>query len=84
MPNKLLSVTVKGRHKTWSFNFIGDTDRLEEWRRDGLEVDVIENIIPEWVVDLGLTKAWVFCQDVINFKNPLGGITFGIKRRGTK
>lgn len=70
MSNKLLSVTVRGRQHTWCFNFYGDPSYIEEWRADGLEIDVIENVIPRWIADMGLTRAWCFVQDVWNFKNP--------------
>ena len=65
---KLMSVTVKGKNHEWSFNFQGDPKHLEDWREDGLEIDVVENIIPEWIVDLGLTRVWCFLQDLWNFK----------------
>lgn len=64
---KLLSVTVRGNRKTWSFNFYGDPRYIDEWRADGLEIDVIENVIPEWVVDIGFARQWCFWQDVFNF-----------------
>ena len=41
---------------------------LELWRSEGLEIYVVENIIPEFVVKLGLTKIWCKMQDVFNFK----------------
>jgi len=56
MTKKLLSITVKGKAKTFSFNFYGDTKYLKEWRDEGLEIDEIENIIPIWVVNTGLTR----------------------------
>ena len=65
---KLMSVEVTGASKTWSFLFYGDPKYLEEWRNDGLEVDEIINTIPEWVMDLGLTRPWIFLQDIFNFK----------------
>lgn len=68
MTKKLLSVTVRGDNHTWTFNFVGDTRYLDDWRSDGLEIDEIENIIPEWVVYYGLTKVWCKLQDWFNFK----------------
>lgn len=70
MAKKLLSVTVRGRRHEWGFNFYGDPAHLEEWRRDGLEIDEIENIIPQWAVSCGLTRVYCFLQDTLNFKNP--------------
>jgi len=65
---KLMSIEIKGKHKSWSFPFYGDSKYLNEWREDGLKIDEIVNTIPEWVVDLGLTKVWCFFQDIFNFK----------------
>lgn len=73
MTSKLMSVTVQGKRSSYCFNFYGDPQYLEEWRADGLEIDLIENTIPMWVVDAGLTRAWCFVQDVWNFKNPWKG-----------
>lgn len=70
LKDKLMSITVKGNQKTWSFNFYADPKYLKEWREDGLEIDEIVNTIPEFVVNIGLTKVWVFFQDILNFKNP--------------
>jgi len=64
--NKLLSVTVKGKTKTWSFNFYGDPKDLEEWRDDDLEIDEVVNTIPDWAVYAGLIKPWIFIQDLFN------------------
>lgn len=65
---KLHAITVKGRHKTWSFHCYLDPQYLSEWREDGLEIDPIENIIPECVVYMGLTRPWCFVQDLWNGK----------------
>lgn len=70
MPKKLLSVTVKGTENTYSFNFVGDTKYLQEWRDDGLIIDEVLNVIPVEVVNAGWLKPWIFLQDVFNFKNP--------------
>ena len=72
MAKKLLSVTVKGNEKKYCFNFYGDPKYIPEWEADGLEVVEILNTIPIWVVDAGLTKPWIFMQDIFNFKNPFG------------
>lgn len=70
MSKKLIGIEVRGNHKKWGFHFYGDPKYIDEWRADGLEVGEIENIIPEWVVDLGLLKPWCFLQDLFNFRNP--------------
>lgn len=63
-----MSITVKGSQHKWSFNFYDDPKYLNDWQKDGLEVYIIENTIPMWVVDFGLIKPWVFLQDLFNFK----------------
>jgi len=70
MGKKLLTVTIKGKHKTWCFDFYADPKYLEEWRADGLEIDVVINSGPIWVSELGLTEMWCFFQDIFHFKNP--------------
>lgn len=73
MGKKLLSVTVQGKEKTWTFNFYEDPKYIKDWRNDGLVIDEMLNIIPVWVVNCGLLKPWIFIQDVFNFKNPFKG-----------
>ena len=68
MAKRLLSIQVKGQNKIWSFNFIGDPKYLEMWREDGLDIDEVINIIPDWVVFCKLTKPWIFFQDLFNFR----------------
>lgn len=70
MAKKLIGLEVRGDTKSWGFHFYGDPKHIPEWRADGLEVSEIENLIPAWVVDLGLARAWCFVQDLWNFKNP--------------
>jgi hypothetical protein len=70
MSDKLLSLTVRGRNKTWCFTFYGDTKHLDDWRDDGLEISQVVNVIPVWVANLGLVRQWCFLQDIFNFKWP--------------
>jgi hypothetical protein len=70
MSKKLLSLTVRGSEKVWSFEFYGDPKYLEDWREDGLEVNQIVNTVPLWVADLKLVRHWCFLQDIFNFKWP--------------
>jgi hypothetical protein len=67
---KLYALTVRGRQREWSFHVDVDPRYVPEWRADGLEIDEIVNTIPEWIVDLHLTRVWCFCQDIFNFRNP--------------
>lgn len=66
--DKLLSITVQGKNHKYSFNFYGNMDDVKTWRDEGLEIDVIENTVPVWIVNMGLTKIWCKMQDVFNFK----------------
>lgn len=68
MSQRLLSITVRGRERTYSFTFTGDPAHLEEWRADGLDVCEVVNIIPAWVADAGLAQPWCAVQDFLNFK----------------
>lgn len=61
-------IEVKGKEKHWSFNFYADDKYVEEWRKDGLEVNELINSIPLWAHRLGLTKVWFLVQDVFNFR----------------
>lgn len=67
---KRMMIEVRGKSKSWLFHFDGDTSHLDEWRSDGLEINVIENSIPAWIVQLGVARVWCFLQDLFNFKNP--------------
>jgi hypothetical protein len=58
-----LSITVRGKQKTWSFNFTGDPQHLADWEADGLEVYEVLNSIPLWAQQIGLTHAWAAAQD---------------------
>ena len=59
-----ISITVKGRNSSWSFQFLGDPKHLAQWRADGLEVAEVLNTVPQWAVQLGLLKPWVRIQDI--------------------
>ena len=71
MAKKLYSLNIRGRHKEWGFPIWADPKHVEDWRADGLNVDEIVNIIPEWWVNAGFSvRLWCFFQDLFNFKNP--------------
>lgn len=65
MAKTLMSITVQGKQKNWSFNFWGNQEFLLGWQNDGLDIVIIENTIPQLVVDLGLTKIWCFFQSLL-------------------
>lgn len=64
-----MSITVRGKGHTWSFEFDGDPKYLEEWRADGLEVDELIYSIPEWL-PVPLFRVWCFLQDCFYLRNP--------------
>jgi hypothetical protein len=70
LAKKRYSLTVRGERSVWSFTIEAEPEHVEDWRRDGLEVDELLNTIPVWVVDLRLTRAWCFAQDIFYFRNP--------------
>lgn len=70
MSKKLMSVTVRGKHHEWNFEFYGDPKHLVEWQADGLDVSLIENTIPLWLPNWVPVRWWCFAQDVFNLRNP--------------
>ena len=62
--DRRLSVVVKGEEKAWAFEFWGNPEFLEDWRKDGLEVYETCNAIPYWAAKLHLTKLWAFLQNI--------------------
>lgn len=65
MSKQLLSIEVRGTLNRWDFHFYGDPRYLADWRADGLNVNVVVNTIPVWVVEIGLTRAWCILQDIV-------------------
>jgi len=70
---KKLSIEVKGKRHVWTFDIMADSQYMQEWLDDGLNVVEIVNTVPMWVVEYNLTFLWVFMQDLFNFKNPFRG-----------
>ena len=64
---RTISITVKGKQKTWAFSFEGDPAHLADWEADGLEVCEVLNTIPLWVQQMGLTRLWCRVQDAWNW-----------------
>jgi hypothetical protein len=62
---KVYSLELMGKHKKWLFEIEAKPEWVEDWREDGLTVNLIENIIPEWWVNMGFSvKLWCFIQDI--------------------
>lgn len=73
MAKKLYSLTIQGKDHVWGFDVLVDPQYVEEWRADGITIDEVCNVIPTWVVALGLLRVWCFFQDGFHFKNPFAG-----------
>ena len=63
MTKRVFEIGVRGKTKSYSFNFDGDPKYLDEWRAQGLDINPVLNIIPAWAVDMGLLNIWIFFQD---------------------
>lgn len=80
MAQKVMNIRIKDKYgHPWEFNFDGDTKYWDDWKLAGFDVCIVENIIPIWIVDLGLTKVWCFIQDALNFNLKLSNY-FGKKK----
>jgi hypothetical protein len=64
------SIEVRGKHHKWGVTWNAPQSQIDAMREDGIDVHIIENSIPYWVVSIGLLRPWCFVQDVWNFKNP--------------
>ncbi|GIW32420.1 MAG: hypothetical protein KatS3mg071_2594 [Meiothermus sp.] len=62
---RLYQLEVRGQHKTWGWYRWGTPEHAADWRADGLEVTEVLNVIPTWVVRLGLTRLWVRLEDFL-------------------
>ena len=63
MTKRKYTILVRGRRETWSFHIQEDPKYLGMWLADGLQIDPLENTIPQWVDTLGLTGLWMKLQD---------------------
>ena len=72
---QLMLLEVRGKNKLWDFTVEGDSKYLKEWRDDGLDINPLVNVIPQWVVDIGFLHVWCFFQDLLN--NVWGVILIG-------
>ncbi|WP_417423556.1 hypothetical protein [Hoeflea sp.] len=66
----LATIEIRGKSSRWGINWHASDTEIEAMRADGIDVGVIENVIPAWVADLGLTRPFIVVQDLWNFKLP--------------
>ena len=70
MTKKHYSLKIRGKSHTYTFDVWVDPRHLERWWADGIEIDEVVNTIPQWAVNVGLMRPWIFVQDLFNFRNP--------------
>ena len=44
------------------------TEQVDNLRRNGYEVDRCLNLVPDWAVRAGLTRAYCFLEDLLTFQ----------------
>ena len=72
---KPYSLTIKtDSGKEFSFTTLVDPQYVEEWRAEGIEINELLYVIPEWVVDAGLTKPYMWLQDFVRIPTRWFGI----------
>lgn len=67
------AIEVRGKRSSWEVCWDASQSQIDAMREDGIEVDLIENSMPMWIVDIGMARVWCFFQDIWNFKNPFKG-----------
>lgn len=67
--NKRYALNVRGKYHEWSFPIWANPQHVKDWRNDGLDIDEVLNVIPAWVVALGLTDLWVWVEDLLRGGN---------------
>lgn len=68
MPQAILD--VRGKAHEWGLTVPMKQAQIDAMREDGIEVGILENVVPFWINECGLTLPWCFFQDIWNFKNP--------------
>ena len=61
---QLMSLVVRGKTTEYDFTVEGYSEHLEEYWDEGLDINPIVNVIPQWIVDIGLSDVWCFFQDL--------------------
>jgi hypothetical protein len=58
----LYEVRIKGKNKTWDFDFWSKDGYLDDWEKDGLEISVITGSSPVWIYNIGLHNVLFWLQ----------------------
>ena len=64
------TIEVQGKSGSWGVHWDASKAQIDAMREDGIDVGIIENSCPGWVVDNGLHYFWFFFQDIWNLRNP--------------
>lgn len=57
---KAFALNVKGIEHEYTFIIHEDEEHLQKWREDGLQIDEVVAIIPEWWISSGHTaQEWI-------------------------
>lgn len=62
-------IHVRGARSEWTAQV--EERSVEAMREDGFEVFELVNTIPDWVVDAGLMKPWVWAQDMFDWPSRM-------------
>lgn len=66
----MATIEIKGKASRWAIDCQASNAEIEAMRADGLDVGILVNVIPAWVVAMGLTRPFIVFQDFWNFKSP--------------
>ena len=65
-----VALEIQGKSIRWAVTADMPAHQIQAMREDGLEVGILVNSMPMWVLNSGLAGPWMFFQDLLNFKNP--------------
>jgi hypothetical protein len=64
------TLSVRGKQHEWGVVAPMSRDQISAMREDGIDVGILQNVVPAWVNDAGLLRPWCFFQNLWNFNNP--------------
>ena len=68
-----VALEIQGKNIKWAVTADMPEHQIQAMREDGLEVGIIVNSMPMWVLNAGLATPWMFFQDLWNLNNPFRG-----------